>query len=287
MAERESDEKNIRINELGGLDERAGLSNIQPGTWDKLEGLYPARNGQLERIPGKTLLSNVGASVLAIHQTFDSRNNIIIQTTENIQVITLEELLGTAPATSITPTPIPEEESMAYACLIHSEAPYTEGGGILTTYSVRPITDRVAEGINPDGTTTTFVTIAANQFTLGTGTYRIKIKAAFAGVETNRCTFRLYNVTAVANAFAATGGNFQTCTTVELPATSGGNAVSNVWGELQGWFSIVGSNVFQVEDRGEAANAVNGRGDCGTSTGVPMVAPERECFMVIEILKTA
>jgi hypothetical protein len=188
MAEKETQQRGITIPGFAGLNERAAISNIPEGYFEKLEGLYPARTGLLERIPGKTFLRQIGSPVIAIHQCFDTNDNILIQTEDDVQVFTLDQILGRTTTSNLIPTPIEEEETMAYALLVHQASTGTSAGPSTSptgagAYAARPLTNIINSGTNPDGTpfgTSGFVTLSSNRFTLPSGVYRIRIKSCFA-----------------------------------------------------------------------------------------------------------
>jgi hypothetical protein len=200
MAEKETQQRGITIPGFAGLNERAAISNIPEGYFEKLEGLYPARTGLLERIPGKTFLRQIGSPVIAIHQCFDTNDNILIQTEDDVQVFTLDQILGRTTTSNLIPTPIEEEETMAYALLVHQASTGTSAGPAVTAatgagaYTVRQLTNIINSGTNPDGTpfgTSGFVTLTSNRFTLPSGVYRIRIKSCFANTATasSACVF--------------------------------------------------------------------------------------------------
>lgn len=70
----------------------------------------------------------------------------------------------------------------------------TTTGNSTTSFAQRPITSILYQR-NPDGTASSFVTLAANRFTLTAGVYRIAIRAKATGASGHNVGIRLYNVT--------------------------------------------------------------------------------------------
>lgn len=285
MAERETTgPQQIQINALGGIDERISPANLRLGTFDRLEGLYPAKSGLMERIPGKTTLATLAGNpaILAIHQCNDAAGNILIQTATDVQVFTLDELLGRTPAANtlvpVPPTPpvsnTEEEEFMSQAILIHRAASGDGGGAVsYATWGKRTITDIVTQ-VNPDGTAASFVTsLASDVFTLSAGTYRVNIRCCQSTTNASNFGIRLQNTTAGANAFASYG---LLQAAGQKPVTSG---TSNFWVELDGWFKITAGANFEIQ---EFSNSnLNTRGTAASVDGIENI------YLVCKILKTA
>ena len=140
MAQQDTNLPDLKISPLLGLNERAALNAIPDGEWSILQGLYPSQFGQLSRIPGKRLLSRLSSPIFNLHQTNDGSGNIIVQTATDLQVFTLDDLLGRAIMPSLVYTPLIDDESMPQAILVHREPNNKHGGsldGFVTAASTR------------------------------------------------------------------------------------------------------------------------------------------------------
>lgn len=88
----------IKVTRMGGIDQRTSPDELDAEgrpNFSTLEGLYPAQDGLLARVPGKSLLTKIaGETILRIYQPFDSAGNILVQTTGHLYAYTLDELLG-------------------------------------------------------------------------------------------------------------------------------------------------------------------------------------------------
>ena len=277
MAERETEANQIQISQLGGLNESLSLANLPPGTFAALEGLYPAKSGSLERMPGKTLLRRLSAPILNIYQTFDARNNILVQTTEDVQLFTLDELMSRTPATTLTATAISEEDTMSKAIIVHAVAANTAGGTYTTasTWQQAPLS-AIQSQLNADGTAAAFVTaLAANRFTLSAGTYRFKGRSAHSDATAGIfCVARLYNVT---TALPAWSGLDNETGPWDVIAT----ATRNQYLEFEGDLTIAAPTQFEIQHYASGLEATNG-------FGKPVnLGSMKEIYRTLTIIKTA
>lgn len=148
--------------------------------------------------------------------------------------------------------------SISYALLQDQKANGNDGGDFnATVWETRVLNTEVDD---PDG----IVTLAANEFTLGAGKYRIKARAPAYSVNLHKA--RLYNVTdAVVEDY---GGSMY------APASTGGMNDS----VIDSYLSLAGSKTFRIEHRCSNSVATNGRG-VASSFGVT------EVYTSVEILK--
>lgn len=139
------------------------------------------------------------------------------------------------------------------------------GGASTTAYAQRPLSAIIYQ-LNPDGTAAAFATLAANQFTLAAGTYRITARAKATGALADFVGIHLYNITT-----AAIVANTEDGQQVLV-------ASKNVTLTLDCAFTLAGATVFELRGKGSAANA-NGFG--ATAGGLSVT------YASITITKTA
>lgn len=190
MPARDENAPQIKVDCVGGLDERAAKDQQGVGQFDVLEGMYPEQIGMFTRLPGKTLLTQLpGEVIMGFFQPFDGADTVLVQTDTALYAYTLDEILDRAYVPGITPDPIAEEETMSYCLIAQIEANAANGGSLkgfsagspdetTQTFYRRKLTNKVTD---PDG----FVTFTASSgssttgyqtggtFALATGTYRI------------------------------------------------------------------------------------------------------------------
>lgn len=219
MAQRVSKYPDLPAKELRGLSERSAPGSYPPGVFDLLRGLYPARNGLLQRIPPHSLLSALGhGRILQIHATGNTNTDILIQTDEGIYAYTLDELLSRTTTPSITYPPLSEEETMSMAIIIQRESNALPGGSIqgwvtggpdttaaANTFYPRRLTNMVCnESANAVATVNTFtpssggggIGSTGSTFQLVPGAYRIKGRFVFYSDSANASFLcGLYNTT--------------------------------------------------------------------------------------------
>lgn len=169
--------KTISVQKLAGVNERAKFGAGELGEFDQLTGFYTPNIGQLKQVPGKKFLQYLdGTPVLRIFQTNDSRQNILIQTTKNLYIMSEADFFNRPIATNLTPVPTTEEEDMSQAVIAHVVAGVNTGGGGTTsnTFVDCPLNQIISQ-FNADGTAASFAALNAGTgiVTLQTGWYRI------------------------------------------------------------------------------------------------------------------
>lgn len=271
----------ITVVELKGLNEREIDANSDLGYFDFLRGCVPINKNTLTRCNGSKLLLNFGEPVLSIHQTNDSRGNIIVQTLSSVRVVSTNELFGTTiNPTNLQPVASTEEESMSQAIIVHQVAAGTNGGTytVANTWQQAPLSAILSQ-LNPDGTPAAFVTaFAANQFTLDTGVYRIRGYSVMSnsGASTKMAA-RLFNVTAGTPAWSGAANE-------DSHALLSGGANYNERLQFAGTLNLAIPTQFQVEGLQSAAKTNSGFGIFANAAGFTLA---KELYRYIEILKTA
>lgn len=271
----------ITVQELKGVNEREQHANNDLGYFDILKGGVPINKNTITKANGCRLLLSFGEPVLALHQTNDSRRNIIVQTQSTIQLITESQLFGiAAPTTNLVPIPNNEEESMSRAVIVHSLAAGTNGGTYTTanTWQQAPLSS-IIEQRNPDGTAASFVTLAANQFTLSAGIYRISGYSVMANSTANaRAVVRLFNQTTSLPAWSGLSNEVSRAT--RFPGT-----IDNNYFFFGGYLDLTGgSALLEVQGYMSAAQTNSGFG-LGINSSPFFLA--KEFYREVVILKTA
>lgn len=172
--EPQTSNKVISIQELEGVNEREKFGAGKLGEFDRILGLYTPSAELLQEVPGKLFLQHFPAGVKQIHQTNDSRQNIIFQCDDNVYVMSEADLFNRALATNLIPVPTTEEEDMSQAIIAHVAAGINTGGGatVANVFTQRPLTNIISQ-FNADGTAAAFATLVGNVITLSSGWYRI------------------------------------------------------------------------------------------------------------------
>ena len=190
MATRESNDGKIQLQRMGGLNERPAPNALPSPDFDICHGLYPARDGLLQRLEGKRLLATLPNGIRNIYQLDDGTGQIIIQDNAgNETIYSLDELFGRPePTVNLTFTPVLEEDSMSMALLVHTEAAGTNGGSLnsgagseaLNTWYRQKLT---ANTLNEDSIVSSFVAEGGgadeNTWQLAVGDYRVEGTMAF------------------------------------------------------------------------------------------------------------
>lgn len=287
----------IRVTELHGLNERVSPSQLRPGEFSYLEGLYPSQSGLLSRVPGKELLATVpgNSQILSFCQTFNRNGDVLVQTRSGILAYTLDELYGRQTVPNLTPGTTPgtnvEEEGMSMAILYQEEANGVAGGSLDGWISGSPNTALINTFYgrrltkNPVNQSSTIVSFTAStggsgavstagQFVLAPGTYRIKGELLFGSVGANNTQVEvgLYNVT---------NGGFQlddgTGSTTAQPIKASASAFSNgVTGfnanfgaTLRGRFIVSSSsNTFEIRQAALVQATARQLDACGYPSGM-------------------
>lgn len=271
----------ITVVELKGLNEREIDANSDLGYFDFLRGCVPINKNTLTRCNGSTLLLNFGEPVLSIHQTNDSRGNIIVQTLSSVRIVSTNELFGTAiNPTNLVPVASTEEESMSQAIIVHQLAAGTNGGTYTTlnVWQQAPLSAILSQ-LNPDGTTAAFVTsLTANQFTLATGIYRIRGYSVMSNVTgATKMAARLFNVTASTPAWSGLANE-------DSPSVLSGGASYNEQLPIAGTLNLVAPTTFEVQGLQSRVQTNTGFGIFASAAGF---GSAKELYRFLEILKTA
>lgn len=182
MPIRDSRDKSVQFDKLGGLNERPALNATPAPDFSTLHALYQKRAGSLTRLEGTRTLARlpISVGVLGGNQLNDGTGNVVVQGDNGSEYLfTLNELFGRTEVDTLVYLPLPDDNNMPTAILIQDAANNTGlatiGGASANTWYQRPLT---ANPINESGIITTF---AANQFTVAAGTYRIRGYVTLAG----------------------------------------------------------------------------------------------------------
>lgn len=274
-------EKGYPVDRLLGINERLKFSNPNLAEWDSLTGMIQQRAGIPQRLNGSRLLSFLpGRKIISIKQTFDERQNVIVQTDLGVYIYTEDELMGRSVVTNLTPVISIEEEDMSLAILVH----YTAAGVNSGSYSVANVWQQAPlttlDQRNPDGSAAAFVTaFAANRFTLATGTYRFRGWSAMSNATAGRAVAaRLFDVTAGLAAAFFTGNAIS-------PAKETG-ANGSIILEIGGSLTIAAPTQFEIQGLGTHTQANTGFG-FPKSGAAPAFTVAGEMYRYLEVLKTA
>lgn len=207
--------QSLYVRTLLGTNERVSPANLQPGEFDQIQGMYPARVGSLERIPGHSFLAGVSGKVLSIKDSQNPAGDIYIQTSTGLYCYTLDEILQRVINPNLTPDTNPEEEQMSMALLAQIEPNTNQGGsiaGVMTgtdssstasTFYTRRLTTLLmneSATVLSTSLSTAGSTGSSGSFTLIPGTYRIEADLTFNLTGTTGSTqsfvVGLYNETA-------------------------------------------------------------------------------------------
>ncbi len=195
----------FRSIQLTGINQRAYLDPEYRGV-DWIQGLAPETLGVVKRPAGITKLTQINQErVVAIHQTFNSNDHVLIQTDSALYSVTLDELLGRTFTTDLIGNPTDIEENMAYAIIVDKYANGVSATKAATanTWNIAPLSG-VAQQLNPDGTPASFVSVATDKITLSSGTYRFRGWCAiYHAAADSSFKLKLYNATAGADLFGA------------------------------------------------------------------------------------
>ncbi len=279
MPDAQSGLPRITAEQLKGLNERNKDANLDLGYFDILKGFVPTSENTLTKINGtKTLHFRPGEKILGFCQTNDSRQNIIVQTNIAEYMIGENEFFAHPlydPDLTINATLV-EEDTMARAVLVHSTASGVSGGTYTTAnvWQQAPISAILTQ-LNADGTAAAFCALAANQFTLQAGVYRLRgWSMMFCNVSATNSKARIYNVTAAAAAWpAAANENSFTL--------QGGLNTCQRNLQFAGDITLAGPTVFEIQGFMTNAQTASGFGLNGSFTG------SQHLYRWLEILKTA
>lgn len=267
--DRDSNFTPIKVSRMGGIDQRTSPDDLDTEgrpNFSTLEGLYPSQDGLLSRIPGKYLLASLpGQKILRIFQPFDSTGNILVQTNQNLYAYTLDELFSRIYVPTIISGGGTEDEAMSYAILSDLKANATDGGalnaaGVVDTFYERTIQTRESDA---GGITA----VAANAFTLQTGTYRISVSCVWnpidAGAAVVGTTIGLWNNTdGVFEVYAGTAEPILGL--AQKACTAGNNEAGNIIIPLEGRFTIAaGPKAYKIMQKASVQAALRGVNFCG------------------------
>lgn len=199
----------LKFLRMGGLNQRIAKHALPAPDFSVLQGLYPAQDGLLERLPCIRSLDVAGdgnAGVWKIHQPNDGTDNIIIQTSDGTErIFTLNEFFGRSVVSSLTYTPIQDDANMPTAQIIQDAANGVDGGLIGASSNTWYVRELTSNPLNESSIVVSFTSGASAQFELAPGTYRIDgfVSASFSinqdnsGADTVVCSFQavLNNVT--------------------------------------------------------------------------------------------
>lgn len=266
------------VRALKGANERKQFTNPDPSELDKVVGFIPSIAGAQRKMNGIQLLQTVEGAppIYNICQTNDSRRNIIVQTRDNVLLISEAEFFN-QPIYTPTLTNIAsfEEDSMAYGLIVHTEANNVSGGTAAGTFTARTLS-HIVHQVNADGTAAAFITaLAANRFTLAAGKYRIRGWCLGSGIATDILIARLYNVTAGAAAW--NGGQNENTNAGQVAI-----AQENVTMFFAGYLDLAVPTQFELQQKTNNATPPEANG-----CGAPANLGHRELYAMIEIFQTA
>lgn len=98
----------VSIRKLAGLNQRVSPLDLAPNEFSILRGYYPSQEGLLSRLPGKEFLFQLDGTILSIHPTYNSEGHVLIQTTENLYLTTVDEIQGRQDFTNLNTNPNPD-----------------------------------------------------------------------------------------------------------------------------------------------------------------------------------
>lgn len=262
------------LEKLRGLNQRLKYNNDE-SEFDDLVGWIHQRAGELQRVNGIERLQRIdGVAIMSIKQTFDSRKNVIVQTTVGVYQYTEDEILNRPPTYILTPTVLPEEDTMAEALLAYTIGSGTNGGTytVASTWQDAPL-NQIIHQRNADGTAAAFVTaLAGNVFTLAAGKYRIEAESQAARTGAALFKARLFNVSTVLPAWNTLQN--EESNSIQIAANMTGTA------KIRGYLDLGGATQLKLQHWMDNASVNIGFG-FPVSTGKP------EVYRWIKILKTA
>jgi hypothetical protein len=277
----------VKVTRLGGLNLRSGRHALGQGEADRVFGLYPARNHLMQRIPGKALYRLlIDKKILGLRQTYDGSGNVIIQTDQDLQLISLDEFLNRQSSFSLTPTGGTAEEAMSYALYLHEQSNGVNGGDLAAAGADNVFAKAT---INVEATDTAAIgSLASNEITLGAGIYRIRAYVtvgAIIGVSVNARAY-LYNVTDAAvvqdlNSSVQIDGH---CSTQLI---GGSTILENTMIQLCGRFQLSGSKALAIYMAGKANTGTwyNSATAQGAASSAITSGTHPEVYKIIEIIK--
>jgi hypothetical protein len=218
LADTQSNPPDIKSLAPKGINLRVDKNALPEGFCEREHGLWPKRTGSRSRLPGKTILRQVGNDVNQLHQTFGGPG-ILMQIGDTLQYQSLDTLLGRATTSSLTASVGNEEDQVGMAVIVQTESNTDNGGSIdgflsgsssasADTFYGRRLTNMwVNETVSALQTVNTFTASTggagaastAGQFVLVPGTYRIEISLSYAlSSISSSVVAGLYNATSAA-----------------------------------------------------------------------------------------
>lgn len=263
------------IEQLKGANERAQYNNPDVAEFDRLVGWIHQETGSLQRIYGDIFLQqHTGLRILSLHQLFDDRKNVIVQTDGGIFRYSEDEILRRPNTTNLTPVVIPEEDTMSEALIAATFGSGTNGGGygVASTWTDAPL-NVIVHQRNADGTAAAFVTaLAANVFTLAAGIYRIEFETVAHRTAAYLWKSRLFNVTTGLPAWNGAQN--------EESLSIAGSANNSTRTRGQGFLDLSGGSAqFKIQHWMDTVSA-------GVGFGFPVTTGKPEVYRTIKILKT-
>lgn len=280
----------IKVTRLAGLNLRSGRHALGAGEADRVFGLYPAQNFLMQRIPGKRLYRLLsGKKILGLRQTFDGSGNVIVQTDQDLQLISLDEFLNRASDFDITPTGGTAEEAMSYALYLHQQNNGVNGGDLAAAGSDGTFAKAT---INVEATDTAGIgSLASNEITLAAGIYRIRAIITFGAETTAAASLDarayLYNVTDAA-VVTDLGSSSQIVGHTRTGLVPGGLSIHyNTHVSLFGRFQLSGSKALAIYMAGTptAGTWYSAATAQGAASSAITDLTQPEIYKIIEIVK--
>lgn len=245
------------VTHFGGINQADSLLDVQKHEFATLQSLYPYEVGNLKRIPGKLFQLLYGGQVRGIFQMHTPFGNTLRFTQTTIGLY--HDADSPSPW---TPLAFQYLEMNDYILIQDEKAQGTEGGTFAVAgWRTRDInTEKHDTGNN--------CTIAANQFTLQPGTYRIhaRVPQYSAGLA----HARLQNITDGTTVLYS--GNVYS----NDAAVDGYNCV------ILGMFIIAAAKAFEIQHYCGVGKATNGFG-----RACNLVAGKVEIYTQVELVRVA
>lgn len=271
-------DQKISVVEIKGLNERKLYNNQDLGELDILRNGIPTTEGAISRMNGIGFrLQIAGEAIHTLHQTNDSRGNILVKTDQNLYMMTSEEFWDqTAYIPNLNYASLLEEENMSLAIIIHQETSGTSAGSSTTSFAQAKLTNIISQ-VNADGTVASFASLATNQITLAAGKYRIRGRTTMHSTTAgHKFTVQLYNITTAASLWTGLLNQESSRFNAD-PVTN-----HNTWLEFGGYISLAAPTIIELQKKASTAFATGTAG-----YGGPQAGGSNEIYTWIEILQTA
>jgi hypothetical protein len=277
----------VKVTRLGGLNLRSGRHALGQGEADRVFGLYPAQNHLMQRIPGKALYRFlIDKKILGLRQTFDGSGNVIIQTDQDLQLISLAEFLNRQASFSLTPTGGLPEEAMSYALYLHEQNNGVNGGDLAAAGADNVFAKAT---INVEASDTGGIGfLAASEISLGAGIYRIRAYVTFGAIVGVSVDVRayLYNVTD-AEVVTDLNSSSKIVGSGSTPLIGGSSILQNTTVFLSGRFQLSGLKALAIYMAGDASTGTwyNSATAQGAASSAITSGTHPEVYKIIEIIK--